>query len=114
LRRKFTNAALHAVRNPLDEVGSIPRLNVQHLFVDLLRRHSATEVGQNCEVHSSARITGWHHIFVIEQLLGQLRNRQSAALLRSARSKRSKAPMKKCRRGNGTKFTANLRRSAFS
>ena len=35
--------AKHVVRNPLDEVRGVLVLDVEHLLVNLLRRHAATE-----------------------------------------------------------------------
>ena len=38
------------VRNPLDEVGGVLVLDVEHLLVNLLRRHAATEETRRREV----------------------------------------------------------------
>merc|ERR1719261_2063158 len=43
LRGDVTDAALHVVRDPLDEVRGVLVLHVEHLLVNLLRRHAATE-----------------------------------------------------------------------
>merc|ERR1712167_431345 len=43
LRRDVAHTTLHVVRDPLDEVRRILVLDVQHLLVNLLRRHAATE-----------------------------------------------------------------------
>ena len=43
LRRDVADATLHVVRNPLNEVRRILVLHVEHLLINLLRRHAATE-----------------------------------------------------------------------
>merc|ERR1712039_665419 len=42
-RRDVANGGLDVVRNPLDEVGGVLILHVEHLFVHLLRGHPTTE-----------------------------------------------------------------------
>ena len=50
LRRDVTDPALHVVRDPLDEVRGVLVLHVEHLLVNLLRRHAATEETRRREV----------------------------------------------------------------
>ena len=44
-RRNVTDGSLDVVRDPLDEVGRVLVLDVEHLLVDFLHRHAAAE---NC------------------------------------------------------------------
>ena len=39
------NSCFHVVGDPLDKVGAVLVLDVEHLFVHLLHRHTATEHG---------------------------------------------------------------------
>ena len=57
LRRDVADAALHVVRNPLDEVRGVLVLNVEHLLINLLRRHAAAEETSRREVAPVARIS---------------------------------------------------------
>ena len=74
------NAGHHVVGDPLNEVAAVLVLNVQHLLVDLLHRHAASEAGGHSEVPSVSGITGSHHVLGVEHLLGQLRDGDSSVL----------------------------------
>merc|ERR1719209_2068273 len=60
--RNVTHRSLDVVRNPLDEVGRVLVLNVEHLFIDFLHTHATTEHGSHCQVPPVARVTGSHHV----------------------------------------------------
>merc|ERR1712130_669966 len=60
LGRNVADAGLDVVRNPLDEVGGVLVLHVEHLLVSLLGRHTATEKRGSSEVATVARIRGTH------------------------------------------------------
>ena len=45
--RDVANGGLHVVGDPFDEVGAVLVLYVQHLLVNLLHGHTATENGSN-------------------------------------------------------------------
>merc|ERR1712224_1178109 len=49
-RRDVADGGLDVVRDPLDEVRGVLVLDVEHLLVDLLHRHPATEDGGDGEV----------------------------------------------------------------
>merc|ERR1712144_82782 len=48
LRWDVTDGGLDVVRDPLDEVRRVLVLDVEHLLVDLLGGHTATEEGRAC------------------------------------------------------------------
>merc|ERR1711918_160565 len=56
LRWDVANGGLDVVRNPLDEVRGVLVLDVEHLLVDLLGGHTATEEGGAGEVAAVTRI----------------------------------------------------------
>merc|ERR1711898_68979 len=76
-----TDGGLDVVRNPLDEVRGVLVLDVEHLLVDLLGGHAATEEGGACEVATVTRISSTHHVRSIEHLLGELWHGECAVLL---------------------------------
>ena len=71
-RRDVADGRLHVVRDPLDKVGRVLVLDVEHLFVDLLHRHATAEDGGYGEVATVARVARRHHVLRVEHLLRQL------------------------------------------
>ena len=49
---------IDVVRDPLDEVRAVLVLHVQHLFINLLRRHAATEETSRRQVAAMTRVGG--------------------------------------------------------
>ena len=45
-----TDGGLDIVGDPLDKVGRVLVLDVQHLLVDFLHGHTTTEHGGNCQI----------------------------------------------------------------
>ena len=78
------NSGLYVVGDPFNEVAAVLVLDVQHLFVNLLHRHSATEHGGDGEVSAVTRIAGRHHVLCVEHLLCQFRYGQGPILLTSS------------------------------
>merc|ERR1719267_182558 len=89
LRGDVTDGGLDVVRNPLDEVRGVLVLDVEHLLVDLLGGHAATEEGGAGEVAAVTRIGGAHHVLGVEHLLGELRDGERTVLLGAAGGERS-------------------------
>merc|ERR1719208_38102 len=86
-----TDSCLDVVRNPLNKVGAVLVLDVEHLLVHLLHGHPASEHGGDGQVTSMSWITGSHHVLGIEHLLSELGNSESSVLLRTSSSERSEA-----------------------
>ena len=49
-RRDVAHGGLHVVGDPFDKVGAVLVLDVQHLLVNLLHGHAATEHGSDGQV----------------------------------------------------------------
>merc|ERR1719267_262364 len=77
----IAHGGLDVVRDPLHEVGGVLVLDVEHLLVDLLGGHAATEEGGAGEVTAVTRIGGAHHVLGVEHLLGELRDGERTVLL---------------------------------
>ncbi len=127
---------LHVVRDPFHEVGRILVLHVQHLLINFLHRHAATEDGGNSQVPTVTRIASSHHVFGVEHLFKNIHiiNHNEACIINfmshtcwvSSGTERARycwepravsganPGMKKWRRGKGTMLTASLRKSAFN
>ena len=96
-----THSGLHVVGDPFNEVAAVLVLDVQHLFVDLLHGHTATEHGGDGEVTAVTRIAGSHHVLGIEHLLGELGDSESSVLLATTGCKRSESRHEEMETGEG-------------
>mmetsp|Transcript_31309 Transcript_31309/g.79466 ORF Transcript_31309/g.79466 Transcript_31309/m.79466 type:complete len:502 (-) Transcript_31309:80-1585(-) len=92
---------LDVVGDPLDEVGRVLVLDVEHLLVNLLGRHAATEHGGGGEVAAVAGVSGAHHVLGVEHLLGELGHREGAVLLRATRREGREANHEEVETGEG-------------
>ena len=88
--RDVAHGGLDVVGDPFDKVGAVLVLHVQHLLVDFLHGHAATEHGSDGEVPAVARIAGSHHVLGVEHLLGQLGDGECTVLLGSTARQRGK------------------------
>merc|ERR1719502_2017211 len=84
LRWDVADGGLDVVRDPLDEVRGVLVLDIQHLLVDLLGGHAATEEGGAGEVAAVTRVSSAHHVLRVEHLLGELGHSECAVLLGAA------------------------------
>jgi len=82
---------LDVVGDPFDKVGGVLVLDVEHLLVDLLHGHAASEDGGNGQVASVAWVAGSHHVLGVKHLLGEFWNSQGTVLLAAASSEWGKS-----------------------
>ena len=54
--RNVTNGSLDIVRDPFHKVGAVLILDIQHLLVDLLHGHPASEHGSDCNKYNGEKI----------------------------------------------------------
>merc|ERR1712072_391024 len=76
-----TDSSLDVVRDPLNEVGAVLVLHIEHLLVHFFGRHASTEQRSCGQIAAMARVSGAHHVFGVEHLLSQLWHCEGTVLL---------------------------------
>jgi hypothetical protein len=108
LWRDVADGRLDVVRDPLDELGGVLVLDVEHLLVDLLGGHAATEHALGGELSAVTRVSGAHHVLGIETLLGELRYGQGSLLLGSSGSERGESDHEEVQPGERDQVDGHL------
>jgi hypothetical protein len=104
----IADGRLHVVGDPLDEVRRVLVLDVEHLLVDLLGGHAATEEGGSGEVTAVTGVGSAHHVLSIPHLLGELGDGKSAVLLGTTGSQGGEPDHEEVETGEGDQVDREL------
>merc|ERR1739848_129322 len=96
------------VGDPLHEVGGVLVLDVEHLLVNLLGGHAATEEGGASEVATVTGVSGAHHVLGIEHLLGELGHGEGTVLLGATGGKGGEPSEEEVETGEGDEIDTEL------
>lgn len=82
---------LDVVWNPLNKVGRVLVLNVQHLVLNLLHADLSTEEGGAGEVSAVTEVRSGHHVLRVEHLLGKFWYGDGTEAVSATRSERGES-----------------------
>ncbi|EPY39693.1 hypothetical protein AGDE_04235 [Angomonas deanei] len=104
----IADGGLYVVGDPLDEVGRVLVLDVEHLLIDLLGGHATAEERGGGEVAAVAGVGGLHHVLGVEHLLGELGHGETAVLLGAAAGEGGEAHHEEVQTGEGHEVDGEL------
>jgi hypothetical protein len=99
---------LDVVGDPFDEVRWVLVLNVEHLFIDFLGWHTATEHSWGGKVTAVTGVGGAHHVLGIEHLGGELWDGEGTVLLGTTGGKGGETSHEEVETGEGDQVNGNL------
>lgn len=103
-----TDSCLDVVGDPFHKVAAVLVLHVEHVLIDLLHGHPTTGDSSHGEVSAVAGVTGSHHVFGIEDLLGEFGHCESLLLLASMAGERGKGRHKEIETWEGNHIDCQL------
>merc|ERR1711899_476435 len=99
--RNVAYSNLNIVGNPFNEVGGVLVLDVQHLLINFLHGHAATEDGGDSQVSAMTRVASGHHVLSVKHLLSKFWDSECTILLATASSEWSESRLEKVETGEG-------------
>jgi hypothetical protein len=103
-RGDITNGGFDVIGNPFNEVRRVLVLDVEHLFVDFFSGHSSSEKGRGGKISSVSGVSGTHHVFGVEHLLGKFGDGEGSVLLGSSGGKGGKSDHEEMESGERDKI----------
>jgi hypothetical protein len=99
---------LDVVGDPFNEVAGVLVLNIEHLFINLLGGHTATEHCGGSEVATVTWVRGAHHVLGIEHLGSEFWDSECTVLLGATGGKGSETSHEEVETGEGDKVNSKL------